>query len=932
MEQDVNRKGKNRLNDKMIPYSFEELLTQYQREYQYGKTIAGIPVVVNTELLPIGPAAGPHTQLAGNLVAAYVAGATYMELKTVQVLEGEALGIQKPCIYAGHEVFNTEWSTELTVEQASTEYIKAYLLMQVLEKECSLTPVKDIHFICSVGYDLAGIQSPKVDNFLNQMKWAGDTAEWKKDIHYLRTHMQTFEKFSLQDLAEIEKNACICDTVTLSTMHGCKAEEIGDIVKYLIGKKGFHTYVKMNPTLIGIEETRRIWKKKGYTDLVCREEIFAQDISLDNAAELIADCSVYAKKMGLTFGVKMTNTFPVANVNGELAGDTMYLSGKALYPLSVKAAALLAEKVKERGITLSISYSGGADANNIRALLQTGMKPITVSSLLLQPGGYKNISRLLGIAKNEETSFPQSIDTEALHQLALQAEKDTNYDFKETRIFATKDTYDNLCATCFQCADICPNRANVRVKGKDRDYVLHIDRLCNACGCCTQHCILGHKPYLEKYTVYENSDNNIDEKMQELLTLAIEQGKIEKRLYMGFEIVSNEKNKQAQKPDTSFLGLETAKKVNEYHKSFPMYEETPLRELSGLAAKLGVKDIYVKDESFRFGLNAFKVLGGSYAIGSYIAKLLHKDIKELPYDKMVSEEIRKELGDVTFISATDGNHGRGVAWTANQLKQKSVIYMPKGSAAERLANIRAEGADASITEYNYDDAVRLADKDAKEKGWVLVQDTSWDGYEEIPTHIMQGYTTLAYEIYQQLGQKKPTHVFLQAGVGSFASAVTGFLANVYGDDKPVITIVEPNAAACIYKTMKAADGNIHSVTGDMNTIMAGLACGEPVTVGINILRNYAEYFVSCPDYVAADGMRVLSSPVSGDERIISGESGAAAFGFGYELLTDAKLSDWKKMLGIDKDSVLLFISTEGDTDKENYEKIIWNGAYTKEEK
>lgn len=401
------------------------------------------------------------------------------------------------------------------------------------------------------------------------------------------------------------------------------------------------------------------------------------------------------------------------------------------------------------------------------------------------------------------------------------------------------------------------------------------------------------------------------------------------RFGMGFEIVSNENNTQQQKPDISFLGLDMAGKVNAYHKSFPMYEETPLRELKNLAKKLGVEDIYVKDESFRFGLNAFKVLGGSYAIGSYIATKLGKNIEELPYEKMVSEEIRKELGEVTFISATDGNHGRGVAWTANQLKQRSVIYMPKGSAAERLANIKAEGAQASITEYNYDDAVRLADKDAKENGWVLVQDTSWEGYEEIPTHIMQGYTTLAYEIYQQLGNKKPTHVFLQAGVGSFASAVTGFLADVYGEDKPIITIVEPNAAACIFKTMKAADGKIHPVTGDMNTIMAGLACGEPVTVGIDILRNYAEYYVSCPDYVAADGMRVLSSPVKGDERIISGESGAAAFGLGYEILTDAKLAEWKQKLCIDETSVLLFISTEGDTDKENYERIIWNGAYQK---
>lgn len=398
---------------------------------------------------------------------------------------------------------------------------------------------------------------------------------------------------------------------------------------------------------------------------------------------------------------------------------------------------------------------------------------------------------------------------------------------------------------------------------------------------------------------------------------------------MGFELVENEHHYDT-KPSTDFLGLEMARKVNSFHKSFPMYEETPLRELKGLAQRLGVKDIYVKDESYRFGLNAFKVLGGSYAIGSYIAGKLGKDIDELPFDKMTSKEIKEQLGETTFISATDGNHGRGVAWTAHQLQQKSVIYMPKGSAPERLANIRAEGAEAEITEYNYDDAVRLADKHAKENGWVLVQDTSWPGYEDIPTAIMQGYTTLALECYQQLNGKKPTHIFLQAGVGSFATAVTGFFANVYGEEKPVITIVEPNEAACIFKTMKADDGKIHPVTGDMKTIMAGLACGEPVTVGVDILRSYADFYISCPDYAAADGMRVLANPVKGDEKIVSGESGAASFGCCFEILTDKELHTFKEKLGLTEDSVILFISTEGDTDKANYERIVWNGAYHKE--
>lgn len=395
---------------------------------------------------------------------------------------------------------------------------------------------------------------------------------------------------------------------------------------------------------------------------------------------------------------------------------------------------------------------------------------------------------------------------------------------------------------------------------------------------------------------------------------------------MSFEIIQHGREEKS-KPSVEHLNLEVAAKVNRFHKSFPEYELTPLRELSNLALKLGVKNIMVKDESYRFGLNAFKVLGGSYAIGSYIAEKLNMDIDELPYEKMISDEVRSKLGDITFISATDGNHGRGVAWTVNKLKQSSVIYMPKGSSKERLENIRACGAKADITDLNYDDAVRLANQHANENGWVLVQDTSWDGYEDIPIHIMQGYMTMAYEAYRQLGDQKPTHIFLQAGVGSYASAVTGFFASVYPENQPIITIVEPNEAACIYKTIKINDGKIHPVTGDMSTIMAGLACGEPITVGIDILRNYCDNYVSCPDYAAAQGMRVLSSPIDEDARIISGESGAAGFGLFFEVMTNETLKEWIEKLKIDENSVLLFFSTEGDTDKENYNKIVWDGLY-----
>lgn len=389
--------------------------------------------------------------------------------------------------------------------------------------------------------------------------------------------------------------------------------------------------------------------------------------------------------------------------------------------------------------------------------------------------------------------------------------------------------------------------------------------------------------------------------------------------------------KSGGKCNLDFMNLENAKKVQQFHASFPVYEKTPLTSMKETAKVLGLGEIYVKDESYRFGLNAFKVLGGSYAIGNYLARKMGRSIEEMPYDRLVSEEVHKELGEITFVTATDGNHGRGVAWTAHRLRQKAVVYMPKGSAKERLLNIQAEGADASITDLNYDEAVRLANSQAEQKGWVMVQDTAWKGYEDIPEWIMQGYGTMGYEAYTQLPEK-PTHIFLQAGVGSMAGAVTGFFASVYGEERPVITIVEPNKADCIFRTAHAADGKLHFVTGDMDTIMAGLACGEPCSIGWNVLRDYADNFISCPDYMAAQGMRIMGNPVKGDERVISGESGAAAFGCVAEIMRNPAYAEFKEKLGLDEHSRVLFFSTEGDTDQDNYRSIVWDGSYARDKK
>lgn len=369
-----------------------------------------------------------------------------------------------------------------------------------------------------------------------------------------------------------------------------------------------------------------------------------------------------------------------------------------------------------------------------------------------------------------------------------------------------------------------------------------------------------------------------------------------------------------------------AEKVRNFHKTIPGYEPTPLADLSHLARRLGIASLHVKDESYRFGLNAFKGLGGSFCLARYIGEKLGLAPEELTFEKLTSPDIHDKIKDLVFVTATDGNHGRGIAWTAHELGVKSVVYMPKGSAQERLLNIRALGSDASITDLNYDDAVRYAKKMADEKGWVLVQDTAWEGYETIPSWIMQGYMTMALEAVEALPQA-PTHVFLQAGVGAMSGAVTGFLANYYGDKRPVITIVEPDQADCIFRTAKAGDGRLHNVTGSLHTIMAGLACGEPCTIGWAELGTYASHFISMPDYVAAKGMRVLGNPLPGDDKVISGESGAATTGFVAEVLMNPALAELKAALGLGPDSRILCFSTEGDTDKENYRKIVWDGAW-----
>ena len=358
-----------------------------------------------------------------------------------------------------------------------------------------------------------------------------------------------------------------------------------------------------------------------------------------------------------------------------------------------------------------------------------------------------------------------------------------------------------------------------------------------------------------------------------------------------------------------------------FHRGMPGYAPTPLVSLGSLAEKLGVKGFFVKDESGRFGLGAFKVLGGSYAMARILCQRAGIPLDEQTFGRLSAPEFRESFGEVTFVTATDGNHGRGVAWMARQLGMKAVVYMPKGTVPERLENIRALGAEAEILEGNYDHCVRHAAAKAEELGWILVQDTAWPGYETIPGWIMEGYGTMAGEAAAQLPEGLvPTHLFLQAGVGSMAAAVAEYFARLWGEKCPRILIVEPEEASCFYLTAQA--GEIRNVVGEMNSIMAGLCCGEPCTLAWEILRKTACCFISCPDSYAEKGMRLLGLPMGEDARVVSGESGAVTAGVAAALMEEPELDRLRRHLGMDENSVILCISTEGDTDKENYRRVL----------
>ena len=423
------------MSEVMTPMSFEQLVDWVLQEKKKRGTVFGQhhayradgthnrTMFGRTLETPIGPAAGPHTQMTQNIVAAYYAGSRFFELKTVQIMDGEELAacINRPCIKADDEGYNCEWSTELTVPQAMEEYIKAWFLLKVIAREFGLGDMNGFQFNVSVGYDLAGIQSPKVDTFLNSMKHAEDTEIFKHCKAYLLEHADWFEHVTTEDIEQIPPE--ICNSVTLSTLHGCPPQEIERIAMYLLTEKGFHTFVKCNPTLLGYEVARKTMDEMGYDYIQFGDFHFKDDLQYEDAVPMLTRLMNTAKERNLEFGVKITNTFPVDVKQNELPSEEMYMSGKSLYPLSISLAAKLAKEFDGR---LRISYSGGADYYNIERIVDAGIWPVTVATTLLKPGGYQRLTQMAKLLDKENAPF-EKIDVEAAGKLAKEAVKDPHH-------------------------------------------------------------------------------------------------------------------------------------------------------------------------------------------------------------------------------------------------------------------------------------------------------------------------------------------------------------------------------------------------------------------------------------------------------------------------------------------------------------------------
>lgn len=455
------------MSDIMSCMPFEQLLNWIRTEHDDKGSVFGVrrPYVADPAKAqtiferkletPIGPAAGPNSQLAQNIVAAYYAGSRFFELKTVQIMDGAELAacVNKPCILAEDECYNCEWSTELYVPQAQDEYIKAWFLLAFVAKEYGLGSMDGYQFNISVGYDLKGIQSEKIDSFIENMKNAEQTEAFKTCKEVLLAHVGEFKNVTKEDIESI--SPLICNSATISTLHGCPPQEIESIATYLLTEKKMHTFIKCNPTLLGYEFARERMDEMGYDYVAFGRFHFDDDLQYKDAVPMLRRLIKLSDEKNLQFGVKITNTFPVDVKANELPSEEMYMSGKSLYPLSIAVAAKLSKDFDGK---LRIAYSGGADAFNIEKIISTGIWPVTVATTILKPGGYQRLKQMAEQLDAMGMKPFEGIDVEALNKLSEDAAGDPHH-VKPAKIPVSRKSNERVplldCYTA-PCEDACP--------------------------------------------------------------------------------------------------------------------------------------------------------------------------------------------------------------------------------------------------------------------------------------------------------------------------------------------------------------------------------------------------------------------------------------------------------------------------------------------
>lgn len=506
------------MSDIMRPISFANLIEWSLGEYRSKGSVFGLDkskFYVNRTgsrfVTPfgdriasvVGPAAGPHSQLAQNIIVSYLAGARFIELKTVQKMDGEEIrqAVAKPCINAEDECYNCEWSTELTVEEAFGEYVKAWIAIKVLAVEFGLSDGDDFAFNMSVGYDLEGIRLPKMDAFIEGLKDASGVPLFQESIAFLKGHLQLFEKVSLERIEAISPR--ICRQATLSTLHGCPPDEIERIAHYLLTEKKVHTFVKCNPTMLGYEFVRRTLDELGYDYIAFPDKHFLADLQFEDAVGIFERMLAVARGEGLAFGVKLSNTCPVDVTRGEVPSEEMYMSGRSLMPLTVHLALKLSQAFDG---TLPVSFAGGADAFNLKDLLETGIGPVTVATTLLKPGGYMRFNQM---ARDTESMLDRGgrIDVDRLQRLADRTLADPRMQKRWREKVASRKTSSDL--PLFDCYKApckeggCPIEQqipeyNTLVARGDYQEAMRIIAVDNACPTITG--ILCAQPCREKCT------------------------------------------------------------------------------------------------------------------------------------------------------------------------------------------------------------------------------------------------------------------------------------------------------------------------------------------------------------------------------------------------------------------------------------------------